>query len=242
MKTVLEPGEELVYVAKKHWLVYFYGFVLAGLLLMISWLFFKKFDILFIIIAFGILFYFYKDRQSNLCIVTTSRFIREWGIITKNVIDTPVDKINNVSFMKDILGILFNYGNVEIQSAAEQGVIIVKMLQNPEKFISKVQLVQQKKLSDSVKKCPYCKEIIKADALVCRFCGRDVSGLSDISICRDTVVQNFNQHVCKDYSQGSTVTEEEKKQFHDSQVDNLETNSDKKSVFSRRVNLWEEKQ
>ena len=24
------------------------------------------------------------------------------------------------------------------------------------------------------KKCPYCKEIIKADAVVCRFCGRDI--------------------------------------------------------------------
>lgn len=28
-------------------------------------------------------------------------------------------------------------------------------------------------LGEGTKKCPYCAEIIKADAKVCRFCGRD---------------------------------------------------------------------
>jgi len=39
-------------------------------------------------------------------------------------------------------------------------------------------VLETRQLADGgYRKCPYCAEVIKRDAAVCRFCGRDVVGL-----------------------------------------------------------------
>jgi hypothetical protein len=36
------------------------------------------------------------------------------------------------------------------------------------------QFIEKQQLSEGMKKCPFCAEMIKQDATVCRYCSRDV--------------------------------------------------------------------
>ncbi len=67
-------------------------------------------------------------------IVTNWRVIQISGFINKNIIDSSLEKVNDVKMTQSALGRIFNYGDVEILTASEIGVNLFRRLEDPVHF------------------------------------------------------------------------------------------------------------
>ena len=65
--------------------------------------------------------YKYLSWRVNIWGVTNFRVIDETGLLNHFAKESPLEKINNVSYDQTLFGRIFNYGHVEIQTAAEIG-------------------------------------------------------------------------------------------------------------------------
>ena len=105
---------------------------------------FKKIMFLVVIIALGNLVFEIYDRKFDIWIVTNKRVVDEWGVFSRNAKESPLGKINNVSCRQSIIGRLLGYGDVQIQTAAEQGATVNKFVNSPERLKTVIFDVQEK--------------------------------------------------------------------------------------------------
>jgi uncharacterized membrane protein YdbT with pleckstrin-like domain len=73
----------------------------------------------------------WKDREY---IVTNRRVIQIFGIFNKSVVDSSLEKVNDVKMTQSFFGRLFDYGDIEIMTASEQGINLFKRIGDPVKF------------------------------------------------------------------------------------------------------------
>jgi uncharacterized membrane protein YdbT with pleckstrin-like domain len=67
-------------------------------------------------------------------IITNRRVMQISGIFNKSVIDSSLEKVNDIKMEISALGRLFGYGDIEILTASELGVNLFKQIENPVKF------------------------------------------------------------------------------------------------------------
>jgi uncharacterized membrane protein YdbT with pleckstrin-like domain len=67
-------------------------------------------------------------------IITNRRVMQISGIFNKSVIDSSLEKVNDIKMEQSALGRIFGYGDIEILTASELGVNLFKKIDNPVKF------------------------------------------------------------------------------------------------------------
>lgn len=135
MKTQLKKNEKVILTIRKHWFVLLKPILLTLILLIVAMAGYNSEFGNFFLIGAGltVVWFIYRilDRNTNLWAVTNLRIIDEYGVFSNNSKETPLDKINNISYRQPLLGRMFNYGDVQIQSAAESGSTTHKMVERP---------------------------------------------------------------------------------------------------------------
>lgn len=93
--------------------------------------------VVFVVISAVILisaFFDYLRWSSTEYIVTNHRVVRVRGVFNKETVDSSLDKINDIELRQSVLGRMFDYGDIEILTASETGVNMLRKIAHPLEF------------------------------------------------------------------------------------------------------------
>ena len=67
-------------------------------------------------------------------VVTNRRVIQIFGVFNKSVVDSSLEKVNDVKMSQSFFGRIFDYGDIEILTGSELGANLFKRIGDPVKF------------------------------------------------------------------------------------------------------------
>jgi len=138
---LLAPGETIAFELRPHWRALFLPIlVLIAEVFIATWAFFAFDSTVFrwIVVAVGVFIVTWQVAipflrwLSTQYVFTSRRIIVRRGVLTKQGRDMPLSKVNNVSFQVSVMGRILNYGSLEIESASDDGDLIINDVPNVE--------------------------------------------------------------------------------------------------------------
>ena len=165
---LLSRGEEIVYESRQHWFAVVaetFWWIIGAVLLFALTLYVgtnrianDSIDgVLTVAVVIGLLLCLGRiglkvlDWRNQEWLITNRRVIRAEGILNKAMSDSNLEKINDAMLSQSWMGRIFNYGTLDILTAAEEtgahaGIGDFPMLADPVRF--KIAMLNQKELLD----------------------------------------------------------------------------------------------
>jgi uncharacterized membrane protein YdbT with pleckstrin-like domain len=142
---LLGDREKIILYTRQHWFVIFsslftnllIALVIAGISTGLYW--YTQNTLFFLILGLlGIPLVRFINHYMNWIneeyVITNFRVIQIRGVFSKNVIDSSLEKVNDVKMNQTFFGRIFKYGDVEILTASEIGVNLFRKILNPVLF------------------------------------------------------------------------------------------------------------
>jgi uncharacterized membrane protein YdbT with pleckstrin-like domain len=151
VERVLQPGEEVRYTSRLHWLIYLPGAILIIIGVVVAY-FLRDVDpasdgspgmpsiVAFVIGAvFGLLSLLTAAlrRMSVEVAVTDRRIIFKQGIIRRHTIEMNMNKVESVDVDQSVLGRIFDYGTITVRGTGST-LEPLRMIESPLEFRSHV--------------------------------------------------------------------------------------------------------
>jgi uncharacterized membrane protein YdbT with pleckstrin-like domain len=110
----LRDGERIICVVRHHGLFLFLPILLSLVVIGIPWLIYRL-----------------MVMKTDIWVITDRRLVDQTGIVSRTVKESPFEKINDASYTQGILGRIFDYGDLRVQTASTEGLLEIKMVKSP---------------------------------------------------------------------------------------------------------------
>jgi hypothetical protein len=151
LDNLLASGEQPIRRTHQHWFVLvadaryaILAWIVAALLLILSGTALQGSSgiatfvgwIVIVLIVGGLLYFGWQVLrwQNEEFVVTSRRVLLTEGVVNKRVIDSSLEKINDAILSESIFGRVFGFGDLEILTASEAGISLLRMLPQPDAF------------------------------------------------------------------------------------------------------------
>jgi hypothetical protein len=168
-RNLLSRGEEIIFESRQHWfavLARTWIWIVVAILALAFVIFLSSgtnpfindgvdgfatiVAVLALIVSLGFIGWVIWDWRNQEWLITTRRVVRAEGILNKSMSDSSLEKINDARLTQSWVGRIFNYGTLDILTAAEEvggsSVADFPMIADPVEF--KVAMLNQKELME----------------------------------------------------------------------------------------------
>jgi uncharacterized membrane protein YdbT with pleckstrin-like domain len=153
LQNLLGEKEQVILVARQHWLVLFkeiasellLALALSTLITILTVVLLNPFILLGLVLLLAPAVSLTRDVliwRNREFVITNRRVIQLSGVFSKNVGDSSLEKVNDVKLVQSFLGRMFDYGDIEILTASELGANKINMIAHPIRY--KIAMVNAK--------------------------------------------------------------------------------------------------